>query len=698
MLSTATSRIMSSLFEAARDGNLNLLKQQITNGADYDQTNAEGLTAMNLAVQAGHSAIVEYLLRKKAKTRGAVIDAVIAGHPHIVKILLENGAQTEERAHTQTALMWTAYKGDQDMAAILLAAGANPNAIDNEGTTALMFAAMYNHEKVIEHLLAHGAEVNVQEASGHTALSYAVGDNAIGIVKRLLDKGAIVDIKTKANTTPLGLALSYNLTEIAILLLRQAVEASCAKPFEAALRAAFEAKDVSNALLEVVMKSGNAIAIKRLLAASNESLYVKALNQASKAGDKEIVKLLLEIMPAIDQPRIVGLRPLNFAVQEGHIEIIKLLLAARGSDELYKQAIILTDDTVRAAVAHGHLEILEILLAAETDAENHHMLISKAFGTAIADNHIEIVKCLLAKKADAPIIDTSILIEAAYAGHKEIFELLLATQTDTADSKDRVIDAALYSGHKEIVDLLLEKYSVIAEHYGALISALQGGNSAIFERILAVQKQAVDLDKLLREAASYGSTKIVALLLGKGANVYKLGWDGLNALMCAVAPSNHSRDPELVKLLLDHGADVNAQTASGMTALHFAIGVDASSTKIVKQLLTAGAKVDAINYEGKTPLMRLMRPHWDCGDGPGSCYCHVPERQAKAKLLFEHGADLYIKDYEGKTAIDYAFYKPEFQKWLIKEYAWHRRRHAVCFYAQRRNLTNTAVTTSLLGH
>ena len=77
--------------------------------------------------------------------------------------------------------------------------------------------------------------------------------------------------------------------------------------------------------------------------------------------------------------------------------------------------------------------------------------------------------------------------------------------------------------------------------------------------------------------------------------------DGSTPLHHAVV---ESKTPEIVKLLLDRGAEINARTtgadvdpSSGSTPLHFA-----TTPEIVKLLLDRGAKIDARNKYGWTPI------------------------------------------------------------------------------------------------
>ena len=65
---------------------------------------------------------------------------------------------------------------------------------------------------------------------------------------------------------------------------------------------------------------------------------------------------------------------------------------------------------------------------------------------------------------------------------------------------------------------------------------------------------------------------------------------------------------QIVVLLLEFGADINARTRYDVTPLHFAaIGGD---TSIAGFLISKGAQVDAKDHEGSTPLSWIVRRDW----------------------------------------------------------------------------------------
>ena len=88
---------------------------------------------------------------------------------------------------------------------------------------------------------------------------------------------------------------------------------------------------------------------------------------------------------------------------------------------------------------------------------------------------------------------------------------------------------------------------------------------------------------------------------------------------------------ELAQLLLDNGADVNAQSEDGSTSLHWA------TDNIAKLLIKNKSDVNAQDAYGQTPL------HFT------TCF----KRDTVFKILLENGADPFIKNIDGKIPLDF---------------------------------------------
>jgi ankyrin repeat protein len=127
----------------------------------------------------------------------------------VVELLLEAGAAvTAANRFAVTPLELAANNGNLELASRLLAAGADPNVRSREGQTPLMSAALSGRRAVIEALLASGADVQATEAfRGQTALMLASGEGNVDAMQALLGAGAAVSAHSKSGFTPLLFAV-----------------------------------------------------------------------------------------------------------------------------------------------------------------------------------------------------------------------------------------------------------------------------------------------------------------------------------------------------------------------------------------------------------------------------------------------------------------------------------------------------------
>jgi len=155
-----------------------------------------------------------------------------------------------------------------------------------------------------------------------------------------------------------------------------------------------------------------------------------------------------------------------------------------------------------------------------------------------------------------------------------------------------------------------------ADADSGLLLAVRSGNPAGVQAEL-VKGADVNLpDKdgfsALMFSVMYGYVKaeIVNSLFAHGANVNAQTKDGMTALMFASGAGSGGAGVQAVKMLLDHGADPNIKNGSGNTAMYFAAPDNRDGDiEIVKALLNKGADVTKMETAGNSDIANLLRAH-----------------------------------------------------------------------------------------
>lgn len=136
------------------------------------------------------------------------------------------------------------------------------------------------------------------------------------------------------------------------------------------------------------------------------------------------------------------------------------------------------------------------------------------------------------------------------------------------------------------------------------------------------------------------SVEVVELLLEAGADVNATYRAGVTALHTA---AGFERCADMVKVLIKAGADVNFGNRHKETPLHQAcshVGEGHPSACVVETLLEAGAEVNAVDRWGSTPVFGLLDPR-----------AEFPETGVILRMLVDRGADLEVEE-NGKSAYE----------------------------------------------
>ncbi len=166
----------------------------------------------------------------------------------------------------------------------------------------------------------------------------------------------------------------------------------------------------------------------------------------------------------------------------------------------------------------------------------------------------------------------------------------------------------------------------------------------------------------LHIAAYGGSTDIVRLLLNHGANVNAEDLNGNSALHFAARKGQ----TDVARLLLDRGANMEACALDGSTPLHVASSF--GYIDFVGLMIERDANVHALNHHGGTPFDMAMRNHHQgivallkdamirCPDGWMPLHYAAAQGHLEAvKTLMERGQSVTAVDQSSKTPLEYAY-------------------------------------------
>jgi hypothetical protein len=133
---------------------------------------------------------------------------------------------------------------------------------------------------------------------------------------------------------------------------------------------------------------------------------------------------------------------------------------------------------------------------------------------------------------------------------------------------------------------------------------------------------------------------IIKLLLAHGAKANITGEGEYNPLHWINHPSENSLQDilELNTLFISKGVNLNAQNMYGSTPLHYAVHIH---PKVAKMLIENGADVNVKDNQGRTPLFRISG-------------FDQPEAADTVKLLIENGAIISTQNKNGQTAVERA--------------------------------------------
>lgn len=535
--------------DAAMRGNMDRVAELLRSGADVNLAQGDGMTALHWASELGDAEMARTLLYA-----GARVDALT-------------------RLGDVTPLHLAAEAGHPEVVEVLVEAGANPVARRrNSGTTPLHFAAAAGSGPSIRALVEAGADVDIREHEwGQTPLMFAAGENRIEALQTLLELGA-----------------DPSLTTNVVELWRRAEQDRRARAVRDSVFAALRSK-AENPVAWVPTPAdvqAAAEAAKRYDTLPDEDFRRVDWHQIQLDDN------------ALRFPDLVGyqggLTALLHAVREGYVEATMLLLDG-GADVNQRSAGDLTPPLVMALV-NGHFDLGLMLLERGADPN----LASDAGATPL----YVALNTHWAPKARYPQQRAYLQQDATYL---DVMRTLLEAGADP--------------------NVRLKKHLWYMEYTFSRLGLDSWGATPFFRAAHALDLEAMELlvefgaepgvptyrpagpqqyfvDLRAPETEMLDDRSGLPRIPAGGPGVYPIhvatGFGGTGVARASNS-QRHVPDgwlPAVRYLVEEHGADVNARDYLGYTPLHWAAA--RGNNELIRYLLDQGADPHAVSRVGHT--------------------------------------------------------------------------------------------------
>jgi ankyrin repeat protein len=464
-------------------------------------------------------------------------------------------------AASDPSLVTAARNDDLNAVRAHIAKRANVNEPARDGSTALLWAVYNGNQEMTRTLLTAGAPVNAPNHYGITPLLQAARTGDVALIGMLLKAGADVAAAHPDGETPLMAVSRTGRLDAVKLLLEAGANANTADAYQ------------QETPLMWASAEGHTDVVKALLAAGaepNRRAHITGIDDR-KHGDHPTG----------------GFTALMFAARNGHDDVVTELMKS-GADPKVTNGDGLTATMV--AIVNDRFDLAARMLELGADPNDGSLYFAVDMHDATTDMRAHDGSRL---RANHPNKLTSM----------ELMTLLLEKGADPNKP---------FQGQVHSTSLCCDPEVNSSPFYRAAVASDVDALKLMLAHGAKVEWSPAEVKKEGGRGggrgvnANVGKTALMITMNGGRGAAFAAG-PGFDRIGPPPFRERATRDPlEATKVLLAAGADPNAKAPDGSTLLHQA--VTERQVPIIRVLVAAGAKLDAVNKENLTPLLLAEKP------------------------------------------------------------------------------------------